>query len=37
MLGITPGKWTPAVVVSRFNGLLGNIDQEVELWRWPSA
>src|SRR5215471_5073151 len=21
MLGITPGKWTPAVVVSRFNGL----------------
>ena len=29
MLGITPGKWTPAVVVSRFNGLLGNIDQEM--------
>ena len=27
MLGITPGKWTPAVVVSRFNGLLGNIDR----------
>jgi penicillin amidase len=29
MLGITPGKWTPAVVVSRFNGLLSNIDQEM--------
>src|SRR5579863_5416723 len=29
MLGITPAKWTPAVVVSRFNGLLGNIDQEM--------
>jgi len=29
MLGITPGKWTPAVVVSRFNGLLGNIDEEM--------
>ncbi|HLG94782.1 MAG TPA: penicillin acylase family protein [Bryobacteraceae bacterium] len=29
MLGIKPGKWTPAVVVSRFNGLLGNIDQEM--------
>ena len=29
MLAITPGKWTPAVVVSRFNGLLGNIDQEM--------
>src|SRR5579871_2445303 len=24
MLGIAPGKWTPAVVVSRFNGLLDN-------------
>ena len=31
MLGITPGKWTPAVVVSRFNGLLGNIDEEMNL------
>jgi penicillin amidase len=29
MLGITPGKWTPAIVISRFNGLLGNIDQEM--------
>ncbi|HUJ51572.1 MAG TPA: penicillin acylase family protein [Bryobacteraceae bacterium] len=31
MLGITPGKWTPAIVVSRFNGLLGNIDEEMNL------
>ncbi|HUA86139.1 MAG TPA: penicillin acylase family protein [Bryobacteraceae bacterium] len=31
MLGIKPGKWTPAVVISRFNGLLGNIDQELNL------
>ena len=29
MLGITPGKWTPAVVVSRFNGLLGNATEEM--------
>ena len=31
MLGIKPGKWTPAVVISRFNGLLGNIDQELNM------
>ena len=31
MLGIKPGKWTPAVVISRFNGLLGNIDQELKI------
>lgn len=31
MLGITPGKWTPAVVISRFNGLLGNLDQELNM------
>jgi penicillin amidase len=31
MLGITPGTWTPAVVVSRFNGLLANINQELSL------
>jgi penicillin amidase len=24
MLGIKPGNWTPAVVISRFNGLLGS-------------
>ena len=29
MLGIRPGKWTPAVVISRFNGLLGNLDEEM--------
>ena len=27
MLGIKPGKWTPAVVISRFNGLLANVTQ----------
>jgi penicillin amidase len=31
MLGIRPGRWTPAVVVSRFNGLLGRVDQELML------
>jgi penicillin G amidase len=29
LLGIKPGKWTPSVVVSRFNGLLGNLTEEV--------
>ena len=29
MLGIEPGKWTPAAVISRFNGLFFNIDQEM--------
>lgn len=31
MLGIKPGLWTPAVVISRFNGLLGNIGQELDM------
>jgi penicillin G amidase len=31
MVGIKPGDWTPAVVISRFNGLLGNIDQELNM------
>lgn len=31
MLGIKPGKWTPAVVISRFNGLLGNLGQELNM------
>ena len=31
MLGIQPGNWTPAVVVSRFNGLLGNVNQELNM------
>lgn len=29
MLNIKPSKWTPAVVISRFNGLLSNLDQEM--------
>lgn len=29
MLGIKPGRWTPAIVISRFNGLLSNIDVEM--------
>jgi penicillin G amidase len=29
MLGIKPGEWTQAVVISRFNGLLGNLDDEM--------
>jgi penicillin amidase len=31
MLGIAPGKWTAAVVISRFNGLLGNADSEINM------
>ena len=31
MLGIKPGKWTPAVVISRFNGLFRNIDEELNM------
>ena len=31
LLGIKPGEWTPAVVISRFNGLLGNIEQELNM------
>lgn len=31
MLGIKPENWTPAVVISRFNGLAGNLDQEFNL------
>lgn len=33
LLGITPGKWTPEVVVSRHQGLLGNISQELNYGR----
>ena len=29
MLGITPGRWTTDVVISRHQGLLGNIDEEL--------
>ncbi len=31
MLGTTPGDWTPAVVISRFNGLLGNVSTEINM------
>src|SRR5215469_2895672 len=31
MLGIKPGKWTPAIVISRFNGLLGNVESEINM------
>jgi penicillin amidase len=31
MLGIEPGNWTPAVVISRFNGLAGNINEELNI------
>jgi penicillin G amidase len=31
MLGIKPGDWTPAVVITRFNGLLGNVNQELNM------
>jgi len=31
MLGIEPGNWTPAVVITRFNGLLANIQEELNM------
>jgi penicillin amidase len=30
ILGIKPGRWTPAIVVSRHNGLYRNVTQEVQ-------
>lgn len=33
LLGIKPGKWTPEVVISRHQGLLGNISRELNLGR----
>jgi len=33
LLGIAPGKWTPEVVISRHQGLLGNIGQELQTGR----
>ncbi len=32
-LGITPGRWTPAVVISRHNALLSNIGEELNTAR----
>ena len=29
MLGMTPGRWTPDVVISRHQGLLGNVTEEL--------
>ncbi|MCU0625303.1 MAG: penicillin acylase family protein [Gemmatimonadaceae bacterium] len=29
LLGIRPGRWTPAVVVSRHNGLFDNVEREI--------
>src|SRR5690242_14832313 len=31
MLDFKPGRWTPSVVISRFNGLLGNVDSEINM------
>lgn len=33
LLNIKPGPWTPGVVVSRHQGLLGNINQELKIGR----
>jgi len=33
ILGIQPQLWTPEVVISRHQGLLGNIGQELEIGR----
>jgi len=33
LLGIKPGRWTPELVISRHQGLLGNITEEVRLGR----
>lgn len=33
LLGIKPGFWTPEVVISRHQGLLGNINQELAIGR----
>lgn len=34
MLGIAPGRWTPEVVISRHQGLLGNIGEELAYGRF---
>ncbi|MGH9475463.1 MAG: penicillin acylase family protein [Terriglobales bacterium] len=31
MLNMKPGRWTAAVVITRFNGLLGNVNREIRL------
>jgi penicillin amidase len=37
LLGITPGRWTPAVVVSRHNALTGNAESEIDRARAVQA
>ncbi len=37
ILGIKPGLWTPGVVISRHQGLLGNINQELTIGRAVAA
>ena len=37
LLGIVPGKWTPEVVISRHQGLLGNITTELNYGRAVAA
>ena len=37
VLGILPQKWTPEVVISRHQGLLGNIGQELQIGRAVAA
>ena len=32
LLGLVPQKWTPEVVISRHQGLLGNIDSRTKYW-----
>lgn len=34
ILGIVPGFWTPEVVISRHNGLLANVQTELQTARW---
>jgi penicillin amidase len=34
MLGIKPGRWTPEIVISRHQGLLGNITEELAYGRF---
>jgi penicillin amidase len=37
LLGTKPGRWTPEVVISRHQGLLGNVEQELNFGRAVAA
>jgi penicillin G amidase len=37
LLGTKPGRWTPDVVISRHQGLLGNVEEELNLGRAVAA